>query len=180
MKTRHDGERLRVGFVVEGNRDRFAVEALARRVWHDALHMHTVPLGGRASVPWLWSTVMTLLDEKDYDHVVVVLDADSTSEETIEYQREVLWQQLADHRVTEDEATIILAVPELESWLLSDQIEAPESSTRTDFAARFGGRDPALMAQVAERLDLEVGRKRSKSLDRFLSTLEALGQKHAA
>lgn len=180
MNAAHEQGRSRIAFIVEGDRDRLAVEALARRIWRDALHMHTVRLGGKAAVPWLWSAVMTLLDEKHYDHVVVVLDADTTSEETIEYQREALWKQLTEHRVTQDEVTIILAVPELESWLLSDQTEDPDLRTRTEFEARYGRRDPAVMAEVAERLDFEVGRKRSQSLDRFLSTLEALGQKHAA
>lgn len=166
---------FKLAFIVEGDLDRVVVETLARQIWSEAPpKIHTVRLGGKAAVPWVWSTVLALLDEKDYDHVVIVLDADSASPDDVEVQRAAVRAQLGQHHLGEEEVSIVFAVPELEAWLIADHDEEPEHNSRARFEALFGRRTPSKMESRAQVLDLGVARERSPSLDAFVRTLDAL------
>lgn len=169
----------RLAFVVEGDLDRAVVETLARRIWGHPVHLHTVRLGGKAAVPWLWSAAMPLLDEKGYDHVIVLLDADTTSRDDIVEQEDALKAQFAQHRLREDEVSLVLAVPEIEAWLIADEDAAPEEAPREKLTRRYGHRTRELFAKRADALDLQVGRERSPSLNRFIETLEELQARFA-
>lgn len=100
----------RIAFVVEGDTDKAVAEALARRVWRILPErMRTVRLGGRAAVPWLWETVLTLLEEKGYDHVVVLLDADEEHDHADDALDEIK-AALASHHIDEKNVSVFLAV----------------------------------------------------------------------
>ena len=165
---------FKLAFIVEGDTDRVVVETLARQVWSAPPKIHTVRLGGKAAVPWVWSTVLALLDEKNYDHVVILLDADSTSPDDVEVQRAAIRAQLRQHHFGEEEVSIAFAVPELEAWLIADRAKEPERDSRARFEALFGGRTPEIIEQRARALNLDVARERSPSLDEFMRTLDAL------
>lgn len=167
----------KLAFIVEGTHDMIAIEAIVERMWRNPPHAHTVRLGGKAAVPWIWSTVLMLLDEKHYDHVVIALDADTTVAEDIDDQRAAIRAQLSKHRLNEHEVSIVFAVPELEAWLIADLDDDPELDSRAKFEQRFGRRTPTSIAERARSLDLDVARRRSPSLDRFMTTLEELRQR---
>ncbi len=165
---------FKLAFVVEGTTDATVVETLVPRVWSPPPQVHAVRLGGKAAVPWIWSTVAALRDEKHYDHVVVLLDADSTAQDEIEEQHAALWAQLKRHRFTEEEVSVCFAVPELEAWLLADVEQQPERDPRTRFEERFGRRSRRRVEQRASELDIAGARHASSSFDQFVKTLEAL------
>ncbi|HEU4410369.1 MAG TPA: DUF4276 family protein [Polyangiaceae bacterium] len=167
----------RIAFVVEGDADKAVVESLAKRIWQTPPErVHTVRLGGRAAVPWLWATVLTLLDEKHYNHVVVLLDADTADGEKAADRVEELKAELLKHRITDDSVSIFLAVPELEAWLLAATEENPEvpGAKQRLRAALPEATSPDELARLASKLNLREARRRSPSLNTFLSALESL------
>jgi hypothetical protein len=168
----------RIAFVVEGDHDKAVVEALAQRIWRvPPERMRTVRLGGRAAIPWLWDTVVTLLEEKGYDHVVVLLDADDDDEDSEEAAGLVaeIKAELANHHIDEKKVSVLLAVPMLEAWLLADTEEQPEvPDARKRLRNLLGRWSPDKLADMVRNLDLDKARRRSPSLHMFLAELESL------
>lgn len=168
----------RIAFVVEGDADKAVAEALARRVWRVLPErMRTVRLGGRAAVPWLWETVLTLLEEKGYEHVVVLLDADDQSEDPEDAADLAadIKAALASHHIDEKKVSVFLAVPVLEAWLLAGTDERPEAPDAKQRLRDLLGRwSPDEAADVVKSLDLDRARRRSPSLDAFVAGLESL------
>ena len=152
----------RIAFVVEGDTDKAVAEALARRVWRILPErMRTVRLGGRAAVPWLWETVLTLLEEKGYDHADDALDEIKAA--------------LASHHIDEKSVSVFLAVPVLEAWILAGTDEQPEvPDAKQRLRKLLGRRSPDELADAVKSLDLEKARRRSPSLDAFVAGLESL------
>jgi hypothetical protein len=169
----------RIAFVVEGDPDKAVVEALAQRIWRvPSERIRTVRLGGRAAIPWLWDTVLTLLEDKGYDHVVVLLDAHDDEEDPEEAASALVAEikaELATHRIDEKRVSILLAVPVLEAWLLADREEQPEvPDAKQRLHGILGRWSPDKLAEMVRDLDLDKARRRSPSLDAFLAALEDL------
>ncbi|MEM9459234.1 MAG: DUF4276 family protein [Myxococcota bacterium] len=170
----------RIAFVVEGDADRDVAETLAKRVWA-ALpeRFHTVRLGGRAAIPWLWNTVLTLLEEKDYEHVVVLLDADTIDGDEAYRRVAELEAELSKRQIAKESVSILLAVPELEAWLLAETEENPEvldakQRLQQRMPKHQGKVSPNTLANLARTLNLPRARERSPSLNSFLAVLESL------
>lgn len=116
--------------------------------------MRTVRLAGRASVSWLWDTVLTLLKRR------VAADIKAT---------------LASHRIDEKKVSVFLAVPVLEAWILAGTDEQPEvPDAKQRLRKLLGRRSPDELADAVKSLDLEKARRRSPSLDAFVAGLESL------
>ena len=166
----------RIAFVVEGDTDKAVAEALAQRVWRiPPERMRTVRLGGRAAVPWLWETVLTLLEEKGYDHVVVLLDADDEDPEDADDGVAEIKAALVSHHIDEKSVSVFLAVPVLEAWILAGTDEQPEVPDAKQRLLNLLGRwSPDELADAVKSLDLEKARRRSPSLDAFVTGLESL------
>ena len=121
----------KIGFVVEGEVDKAFVEELARRVLspklgQDELRVHAVRLGSEIALPWAYSSVLMLLEEKEYQHVLVVMDADTGRRSEAERKRHRIEDMMREHHLTKDEVSVCIAVPEIEAWLLAEYLPEPE------------------------------------------------------
>jgi len=178
----------KIGFLVEGDVDKAVVEALASRILGPSFRPYAVRLGGEVALPWAYATVLSLLEEKHYPHVVLVLDADSTNPNEVERRQQTLQGSLARHHLGANEVTVCLAVPSIEAWLLAGQRADPERVLQPkEELRRLLGKLPLSVERatdLANALDLAIARQRAPSLDRFGATLErlatALRSGHAA
>ena len=171
----------KIGLAVEGDIDKAVVEALGRRVLGDAARFHAVRQGGSFPLHHAWMTAQMLLDEKGYDHVIVLINTVSTLRREVDRKRAALEEQLAQHGFTEAEASVCTADPEVEAWLLAHFSERPEDSRDPagDLARRLGVErlTVADATRLAEQIDLATARGRSPSLDAFLRTLEGAARR---
>lgn len=74
-----------------------------------------------------------------------------------------------------------VVVPMLEAWLLAAYQAHPEQSTRPrrDLACHAGPDAESRIQELAAGLPLELARRRSRSLRKFLTALEALASEKA-
>jgi hypothetical protein len=169
----------KIGFVVEGDIDKVVVETLSHRLLGSAVRAYGVRLGGSMAVRWAYSTVLTLLEEKQYPHVVLLLDAGAVLEPEIDRKRKEIAAMLAEHDIGAEEVSVCLAVPQIEAWLLAEFEEHPEESEDPKQALmnRMNVRRllPADVHQLARSLDIAKARSRSPSFDEFVRTLERVG-----
>lgn len=171
----------KIGLVVEGDIDKVVVETLGRRVLGEGVRVYAVRQGGNLATRHTWATVQMLLDEKGYEHVIVLVDSDSILRREIDRKRAALEEQLAQHGFTDAETSVCTADPEVEAWLLTHFSEHPEESRdpKGEVARRIG-RDPLTSedaARIAEQIDLAAARRRSPSLDTFVATLERIARR---
>jgi hypothetical protein len=166
----------KIGFVVESDVDKAVVEALAPRLLGDSFHAYAVRLGGAIAVRWAYSTVLALLEEKQYPHVVLLLDADSTYKPEIERRGREIQAMLDEHDLDSDAVSVCLAVPEIEAWLLAEYEERPEErqDPKVALLQHIKARRlvAPLAADLARKLDIARARARSPSFDDFARTLE--------
>jgi hypothetical protein len=158
------------------------VEALARRVLGEGFLPYAVCLGAKAALPWAYASALLLLDEKGYSHVIVVLDAGSSSPSEVAYQQKQMEDQLRTHEIAED-TTVCMAVPALDAWLLAAYHEHPEAVAEPKRELAMHLALPSLRPEGAERvareLDIGLARSRSPSFDRFVQALEELAKQYA-
>jgi hypothetical protein len=170
----------KIGLIVAGDIDKAVVEVLGHRVLGDSARLHAVRLGGNFAAQHAWVMTQILLDEKGCEHVIVLIDADSTLSREVDRKRAALEAQLAQHDFTEDETSVCTADPEVEAWLLAHFHERPEDSRDPagELARQLGvGRVTAAdAARLAEEIDLTRARLRSPSLDTFLRALERVSR----
>lgn len=177
----------KIGFIVEGDSDKLIVEEIARRVLStrldpDPFKVHAVRLGSKIALPWAYSSVLALLDEAAYDHVVIVLDADSARAADIDRKKRRIEETLREHRLTPNEVSVCLAVPQIEAWLLAPSISKPEDipdpKLELERTELCGGKFEVDRARkIGSTLDIEVARRRSPSFEQFVSTLEGIADK---
>ncbi len=176
----------KIGFIVEGDTDKPIVEEIAQRVLSPRFgavpfKVHAVRLGSEIALPWAYSSVLALLDESAYDHVVIVLDADSVRTTDVERKKRRIDEMMREHSLTSDEVSVCLAVPEIEAWLLTEDLEEPENHPDPKSKLEEKLQNRKLTAeragQLAKELDITRDRKRSPSLEQFVSTLERLADK---
>jgi hypothetical protein len=170
----------KIGFVVEGDVDKAVVETLAHRLLGDKFRAYAVRLGGSIAVRWAYSTVLTLLEEKRYPHVILVLDAGSTLEPQIERKRREIEAMLEEHRLGSEDVSVCFAVPAIEAWLLAEYEDRPEESQdpRGRLLNHIQERRlvSARAAELARTLDIAKARARSPSFDELVRTLERVAQ----
>jgi len=166
----------KIGLVVSGDVDKVVAETLARRCVDNAnIHIHAVRVGGVADRTVAMVARM-LLEEKNHDHVIVLLDTDSTLLREIERKRFTLESALTQEGLTTREFSVCPVVPEMEAWLLTEFSLNPEDShdPKRDLAERVGRVTAEVATRLALGLNLVQARKRSSSLNEFVRTLEAL------
>lgn len=173
----------KLGFVVEGDIDKVVVETLGGRLLGDAVRPYAVRLGGSMAVRWAYSTVLALLEEKRYPHVVLVLDADSVRETEVDRKQREIVAMLAEHDIGTDEVSVCLAVPEIEAWLLAEFEARPDENNDPKRALMEHMQVRRLVAadifKLARALDITRARARSPSFDEFARTVERVGAKLA-
>ena len=171
----------RIGFVVEGDLDKAFVEALTPRLLGEAFRAYAVRIGGRMAVRWAYSTVLMLLEEKHYPHVVLLLDADTSLEPQIQRRRREIEEMLKEHHLAGEDVSVCLAVPQIEAWLLAEYEDRPEESKdpkRSLMEHLQANRlAPTMVNDLARTLDLAKARARSPSFDAFARTLERVAHK---
>ncbi|MFT3766617.1 MAG: hypothetical protein QM820_14050 [Minicystis sp.] len=154
---------------------------LASRLLGEGFRAYAVRLGGAVALPWAYATVLMLLEEKHYPHVIMLLDADSNLEPQIDRKRHELEAMLEEHRLGSDEVTVCLAVPEIEAWLLAAYVERPEESRdpKGDLAKHLHARRvlPQQAAELARTLDIDVARRRAPSFDTFVRSLTQVAER---
>lgn len=168
-------KKKKLGFIVEGDFDKEVIETLAVRLLGERFHIHTVRLGGKAALPWVWSTVLDL-QARDYSHIIILFDADVSSESDVERQRREVEMNLQQHGAARNTA-VCLAVPAIETWLLTSGPPRPEarSDPKGVLEMRLGRPlQPGDGARLADELDIEQARKNSRSFEQFVQTLQAL------
>lgn len=181
-----DEPKWKIGFIVEGDIDKAVVEAIARKVLSsrlepDSLKVHAIRLGSRIALPWAYSSVLALLDEHEYQHVIIVLDADTSLRPEVERKKRRIEDMMRDHDLTPNEVSVCLVVPEIEAWLLAKHLLEPEKES--DPKSKLGENLPNgkltidRAGQLAKELDINTARKRSPSLENFVASLERLADK---
>lgn len=169
-------EKTKLGFVVEGDTDRAILEALTRRLLPERFQTHFVRLGGKAALPWAYTTVLDFL-QKGYSHVFIVFDADTSDPAQVRRQREENLAILRRHGLAEH-VSLCIAVPEIEAWLLAGLQEGPEqaASPKRTVADRLGltASNSVGWQRAAHELDLETAAARSASLSEFVRELRAV------
>jgi hypothetical protein len=166
----------KIGFILEGDSDRIIVETLARRILSQNVGFDTVRLGGIAALPSAYTTVLLFLDN-DYHHVVLVIDADSRDESEYAWRKQSVEESLQRYHVLE-EVTICTAVPSIEAWLLAEYEPNPEqvANPKIALATHLGLTELShnVIATLAQQLNIEKAKKRSKSFNNFVSKLRAV------
>jgi len=168
-------KKKKLGFIVEGDFDKEVIETLAVRLLGARFHVHTVRLGGKAALPWVWSTVLDL-QARDYSHVIILFDADVSSESEVERQRREVELNLQQHGAAQN-TSVCLAVPTIEAWLLSNEPMRPEARSDPKGVLEMHlGRplQPGDGARLADDLNIEQTRKNSRSFEQFFQALHAL------
>ncbi|HYO74302.1 MAG TPA: hypothetical protein VEU33_50335 [Archangium sp.] len=168
-------KKKKLGFIVEGDFDKEVVETLAARLLGERFHAHTVRLGGKAALPWVWSTVLDL-QARDYSHIIILVDADVSIESEVERQRREVEMNLQQHGAARN-TWVCLAVPTLGAWLLANGPARSEarSDPKGTLEMRLGRPlQPGDGARLADELDIELARKNSRSFDQFVQALHAL------
>ncbi len=102
-----------------------------------------------------------------------------------EHQRIQIESMMRAHQFTPQEVSVCLAVQTIEAWLLAQHDPNPEmhANAKNVLKEREGRLDGAVISRLANDLDIQLARKRSPSLNRFVSILEGLAatrQAHAA
>ncbi len=184
--------KLKMGFLVEGDIDKPVVETLARRLLRegdlqlheDDVHVHVVRSGGKSTLPWAYSTINFLLQNKKFDHVMVLLDADTRYPPELERQREKVERMFREHGLDDEEVSVCFATPELEAWLLAGQLEKPEETTdaKRDLCRALGitRLTPERAAEQARGLDLKEARRKAPSFEQFAQKIEAVAKRSRA
>jgi hypothetical protein len=176
----------KVGFIVEGDIDKPVVEAIARKVLSsrlepDSLKVHAIRLGSRIALPWAYSSVLALLDEHEYQHVIIVLDADTALRPEVERKKRRIEDMMREHDLTPNEVTVCLTVPQIEAWLLAEYFVEPEKesdpNSKLEEKLQIHKLTTERAGQLAKELDIKIARRRSPSLEQFVSTLEQLADK---
>ncbi|HFD40459.1 MAG TPA: hypothetical protein ENJ31_11510 [Anaerolineae bacterium] len=170
----------KLGFIVEGDTDRIIVESFAQRLLPEGWRFHTVRLGGKAALPWAYTTVLMFLEE-GYEHVIIVFDTDSLDEMEIARQKWEVVSTLEAHQVAH-QTTVCPAVPVIEAWLLDDTYDGwPESLMQPQAAlARQLGvsqLSPPVIRRQAMTLNIERAARRNSSLQCFITAIRNITQR---
>jgi hypothetical protein len=170
---------LKVVFFVEGNTDKAFLEAFVPRVLGPKAAMRVVRVGGKPAFSSTFFEAARFLDA-GYASAFLLLDADTEIPEEIDRQKRQLFEVFRRYGLTE-RVQIHMAVPMLEAWLLAAYRAHPEQSThpKRDLA-RYAGPDAGnRIGELAAALPIDLARRRSKSLDDFITGLEALAPARA-
>lgn len=137
--------------------------------------MNVVRLGGQAAIPWVWATVHAMLDEDGHDHVIVALDADTIRQGRAASFRSKVQAVLEQYHVSKDDASVCIAIPTIEAWLLAaydehpEQVENPKAKLCDILKLERFTAEKA--TELATALDIDLARKRAPSFDEFIKTV---------
>lgn len=171
---------LDIGFLVEGDIDKAVVETVGLRLLKKPLgdidfDMNVVRLGGRAGIPWAWATVHAMLEEHGHDHVIVVLDADTIRQGRAANFRRNVQALLEQYHVSKDDASVCIAIPTIEAWLLAAYDEHPEQvenpKAKLCEILELEKLTAGKATELATALDIDLARKRAPSFDEFIKTV---------
>jgi hypothetical protein len=167
---------MRVAFFVEGDADKAFVEAFVPRIVGDDVGIQVVRVGGKAALPSMYADAAALISG-GYEHVFALIDADTNVESEIRQLRDRVEETYRRYGL-DDVAHVCLVVPMLEAWLLAQHVDVPESSPQPKRALEraIGPVMARDVARLARELDVEVARRRSPSLNRFVTELEAVAK----
>src|SRR5262249_39996971 len=111
--------------------------------------------------------------------VFLIVDADTAIPSEIALQKERLREVFRSYRL-EDRVRICMAVPMLEAWLLAAYTKDSERGTRPKpDLARFAGEDASDIRALAAKLPIDIARRRSRSFDELVTSLEAFASSKA-
>jgi hypothetical protein len=164
---------LKLVFFVEGNLEKAFLEALVPRILGPKVAMRVVRVGGKAAFSSTFFEAAQFL-EAGYASVFLLLDADTEIPEEIDRQKRQLMEVFRRYGLM-DRVQIHMAVPMLEAWLLAAYRAHPEQSThpKRDLARYVGADAASKIGELAAALPIEIARHRSRSLDDFITALEA-------
>jgi hypothetical protein len=174
MARRESVAPLKLAFFVEGDMDKAFIEALVPRIIGQDAVVRVVRIGGKAAFSSTFYEAAQFV-EAGYASVFLIVDADTALTSEIENQRQRLAEVFRRYGL-EDRVQICMAVPMLESWLLTAYQEDPERSTQPNRdLARFAGASD--IRTLATELSIDEARRRSRSFDAFVAALEAFAPK---
>jgi hypothetical protein len=164
---------IKLAFFVEGDIEKDFVEALAPRVLGPNAHVHVVRVGAKAAFSSTFYEAARFL-EAGYAQIFLIVDADTEIRTEIHLQKQRLVDVFRRYGLA-DRVRIIMAVPMLEAWLLAAYREDPERSThpKRDLARFLGAHAGDKIRALAAELAIDVVRRRAKSFDEFVTSLEA-------
>lgn len=104
----------KIGFLVERATDEYIIEMLVKRVFPDT-KFYAIPMGGKAGFHIAYPTVYLFL-EKNYDHIILVVNSESTEREVANMWKRKYERQFRKYDV--DQYTTVFAIePDALSWL---------------------------------------------------------------
>lgn len=141
--------------------------------------MRVVRVGGKSAFSSTFFEAAQFLDA-GYGSVFLLIDADTEIADEIDRQKQQLMDVFRRYGLAEH-VQIHMAVPMLEAWLLAAYRAHPEQSTQPKRdLARYAGPDASnRIGELAASLPIEIARRRSKSLDEFVTGLEMLAPARA-
>jgi uncharacterized protein DUF4276 len=170
---------LKLVFFVEGDTDKAFLEAFVPRILGPKIAMRVVRVGGKSAFSSTFFEAAQFL-EAGYAAVFLLLDADTEIADEIDHQKRQLMEVFRRYGLAEH-IQIYMAVPMLEAWLLAAYRMHPEQSThpKRDLARHVGPDAGNKIGELAAALPIDLARRRSRSLDDFITGLEAVAPSHA-
>lgn len=170
---------LKLAFLVEGDAEKAFLEALVPRVLDPGVAMRVVRIGMKSAFSSTYFEAFQFL-EAGYAAVFLLVNADTEIVDEIDRQKQELMEVFRRYGLAEY-VQIHMVVPMLEAWLLAAYRAHPEQSThpKRDLARRVGPAAESKIGELASALPLELAQRRSRSLRKFITALEALASKKA-
>lgn len=170
---------LKLAFLVEGDAEKAFLEALVPRVLGPQVALRVVRIGMKSAFPSTYFDALRLLDA-GYAAVFLLVNANTAVVNKIDRQKRELTEVFRRYRLAQY-VQIHMVVPMLEAWLLAAYQAHPEQSTRPerDLAHHAGPDADSKIGELAAVLPLDLARRRSPSLRKFITALEALASEDA-
>lgn len=165
---------LKLVFFVEDDADQAFLEALVPRVLGPKVAIRVICVGMKYGFSSTYYETFRFL-EAGYTAAFLLVNANTKITDEIDRQKQELGDIFRRYGLSEY-VHIHMVVPMLEAWLLAAYRARPEQSARPkrDLARHAGPDAESKIGELAAALPIELARRRSRSLDEFLSALEAL------
>ena len=164
---------IKIGFIVEGATDVTLITKLVTRL-HPDIFMRAIYVGGKSRFYSAHIGTVAFL-RKEYQHVFVLFDTDTTDSFNIEDQLRSFSQPFREYGL-EKRATLIPIIPEIEAWILSHFIKEIHPSTSPKAALRKILTDspelPQDITKLVEHVDLSQMKANNQNFAEFVDELE--------
>lgn len=170
---------LKLVFFVEDDAEKAFLEALVPRVLGSKVAMRVVRVGMKYGFSSTYFETFRFL-EAGYTAAFLLVNANTDITDEIDRQKQQLVDVFRRYGLAEY-VHVHMVVPMLEAWLLAAHRARPEQSThpRRDLSRHAGPDAEGKIRELATALPIDLARRRSRSLNEFITALEALAPENA-